>query len=280
MRNLFIILDGVGYDQVVRFRPDGLIARGERTGLQPLTTLLTYSSGIYPSIWSGQYPDQHDVWTDFNRHARPRPALTGPLGVLPGKYFPRKVAYVLLAALAQLGVQRPEYYGVPPHVQRHFGCTPSRYRLLPPIPMPDSRLVSDVMEEQGVSWEYVFCDTLDDAAEMRIRNVAARVDTVIVCFPELDEAGHHLGPLTTAFGGVFRAFDARLARLLTGLEQAWPRVPFFFFSDHGMTPVTQQFDAWSYLEGRGYRLGTDYLGFINSTTIALWAPARAAYRPD
>ncbi|HMA35329.1 MAG TPA: alkaline phosphatase family protein [Chloroflexia bacterium] len=274
MRNLFVILDGVGYDQVTRFRPAGLLERGARTGLEPLTTLLAYSSGIYPSIWSGQYPDQHGIWTDFYRHPRPRPALTGPLGVLPGKYLPRQVAYVLLAALARLGVTRREYHGVPPHVQRQFGSTPSRYRELPPVPMPDSRLVSEVMAEQGVSWEYIFCDRLDEAAATRIRTAAARVDTVIVCFPELDEAGHHLGPMTDAFGAVFRAFDARLAGLLLELERAWPGAPFFFFSDHGMTPVTQQFDVWSYLETRGFRLGADYLGFINSTVMALWPTAK------
>src|SRR5437764_2354139 len=106
MRNLFLILDGVGYDQLVRFEPAGLGARGARTGLVPLATLLAYSSGIYPSIWTGQYPDEHNVWTEFFLRERPRFALTAPLRLLPGKYLPRKAAYVALAALKRLGVDR------------------------------------------------------------------------------------------------------------------------------------------------------------------------------
>src|SRR5439155_607114 len=96
MRNLFVILDGVGYDQLAWFKPDGLTSRAERVGLEPLTTLLAYSSGIYPSIWTGQYPDEHNVWTEFYRREHPRFALTAPLGLVPGKYLPRKIAYVAL----------------------------------------------------------------------------------------------------------------------------------------------------------------------------------------
>jgi hypothetical protein len=44
----------------------------------------------------------------------------------------------------------------------------------------------------------------------------------------------------------------------------------FLFSDHGMTRVTRSFDIWSYLEWCGFRLGKEYLAFINSTVVPLW----------
>jgi hypothetical protein len=270
VHNLVIIIDGLGYDQIARFRPDGLIGRGERNGLVPLTTLLTYSSGIYPSIWSGQYPDEHDVWTEFYRCERPQFALTAPLGLLPGKYLPRKLSYLALGALRRLGVERAEYFGVPPQLQAQFGRAQSRYMLLPPVDMPDAPLISRVIEQRGQTWEYVFCHDLDSGAERRIKTAAERVDTLIVCFASMDEAGHHYGPLSDAFGVQLRAFDARLSRLLADLERASPGVATFLFSDHGMTAVTGQFDAWSYLEARGFRLGRDYTAFINSTLISLW----------
>lgn len=270
MRHLFIVIDGIGYDQIEHFRPAGLIARGERSGLVPLTTLLTYSSGIYPSIWSGQYPDQHLVWTEFFRRSEPRRAVTAPLGRMPGKYLPRKAAYVALAALKRLGMEQPDYAGIPPQIQTYFDRVQSQYWKLPPVPMPSAQLISQKIERSGQTWEYVFCEALDQQAERRIREAAARVDTLLVCFPDMDKAGHELGPMSAAFGQAFHAFDARLAGLIADLEQQWPGAATFLFSDHGMTPVTRQFDAWSYLEQHGFRLGRDYLAFINSTIISLW----------
>jgi hypothetical protein len=270
MRNLVCVIDGVGYDQVTHFMPRGLAQRGERAGLAPLTTLLAYSSGIYPSIWSGQYPDEHNVWTEFYRLDSPGLAITAPLKVIPGKYLPRKMAYVALAALQRMGLQRPEYHAIPPALQSKFGRVDSRYWRLPPVDMPSSPIISRLIEASGHAWEYVFCKSLDGDAERRLREAASRVDTLIVCFAELDEAGHHLGPMSEAFGEVFRRFDSELSQLLEGLEREWSGVSTFLFSDHGMTQVTAQFDAWSYLEARGFRLGRDYLAFINSTLISLW----------
>ncbi|HEU5014607.1 MAG TPA: alkaline phosphatase family protein [Roseiflexaceae bacterium] len=270
MQHLFIVIDGIGYDQIERFQPSGLIERGKRTGLVPLTTLLTYSSGIYPSIWSGQYPDQHLVWTEFFRRPAPRRAVTGPLGLLPGKYLLRKAAYVALAVLKRLGMEQPEYAAIPPQVQSCFDRVQSQYWNLPPVPMPAVPLISQKIERSGQTWEYVFCEALDQRAERRIHDTAARVDTLLVCFPDMDKAGHELGPMSAAFGEAFHAFDARLARLIAELEQRWPDTVTFLCSDHGMTTVTRQFDAWSYLEQRGFRLGHEYLAFINSTIISLW----------
>lgn len=270
MRNLVIVIDGVGYDQVELFKPEGLVARGERTGLEPLTTLLAYSSGIYPSIWTGQYPDEHNVWTEFYRRNKPRFAITTPLGLIPGKYLARKIAYVGLAGLERIGIKRPEYYGIPPHIQSKFGRVNASYSKLPPVPMPNFTPISEVFEREGQTWQYVHLVKFDADAVRRIKDASKQVDNLLVCFAELDEMGHHLGPMSDEFGVVFREFDARLSSLIEELEEASPDVSTFLFSDHGMTTVTEQFDAWSYLETRGLGLGRDYLGFINSTLISLW----------
>ena len=270
MRNIFIVVDGVGFDQVARFMPGGLMRQAERRGLCALDTLLAYSSGIYPSVWSGQYPAEHGVWTEFYRRKRPRPAMNSPLRFLPGKYLPRKAAYLWLAALRKLGVKTTDYFAVAPEVQRYFSRSNADYTRIPPVPMPSSPLISEVIERAGQTWEYVYCHVLDDEAERRIKEAAQRVDVVMVCFPELDEEGHHLGPMSEAFGAVFAAFSRKLDQMLADLEREWPQAGVFLFSDHGMTTVTATFDFWTYLEKGGMKLGRDYLAFINSTIVSLW----------
>lgn len=270
MRNIFIVVDGVGYDQVARFMPGGLLRQAERRGLCAVDTLLAYSSGIYPSIWSGQYPAEHGVWTEFYRRETPRLALSAPLRFLPGKYLPRKAAYLWLAALRKLGVKTTDYFAVAPQAQRYFSRSNANYTRIPPVPMPSATLISQVIEKAGQTWQYVYCPMLDDEAERRIKEAARRVDVVMVCLPELDEEGHHLGPMTEAFGVAFAEFSRKLDHLLAHLEREWPQAGVFLFSDHGMTTVTDAFDFWTYLERRGMKLGRDYLAFINSTIVSLW----------
>jgi hypothetical protein len=261
----------VGYDQVTHFMPEGLARWADRVGLCALDTLLAYSSGIYPSIWSGQSPAEHGVWTEFYRRTPAKLANTSlPLRPLPGKYFPRKVAYVWHGALRKAGVRSTDFFGVPPSIQAHIARSNADYTKLPSVPMPGSPLISKVIEGAGQRWEYVYCPELDEQAERRIKETARRVDHLLICLPELDEAGHHLGPMTDAFGAAFNAFCRKLDGLLTDLEQEWPGAGVFMFSDHGMTPVTRAFDTWTYLEQNGLRLGRDYVAFINSTIMSLW----------
>ncbi len=271
MRNIFVVVDGVGYEQVAHFMPAGLARWAGRLGLCALDTLLAYSSGIYPSIWSGQYPDTHSVWTEFYRreHASAFP-ITAPTALLPGKYLPRKAAFVQLAAMRKLGVKTTDFYAVPTSVQKYFSRSNADYTSIPPVPMPGSPLISDVIEKAGQTWEYVYCSVLNDESERLIKDAASRVDMLMVCLPELDEEGHHLGPMTDAFGVVFAEFARKLDNLLADLEQRWPGSGVFLFSDHGMTPVNGAFDFWTYLEEHGFKLGSDYLAFLNSTIASIW----------
>jgi hypothetical protein len=270
VKTIVVIIDGLGYDQVVRFAPRGLMSRAEQTGLAPLTTLLTYSSGIYPSIWTGRYPDEHDIWTEFYRRETPNLSPIAPLGLIPGKYVPRQLGYLALGALRRAGADRGAYYGIPPLLQGHFGRSHSQYWKLPPVEMRESSLISRVIESRGDTWEYVFCDALDDESTTRIRAAANRVDHLFVCFAEVDKAGHEYGPMTSRFGAELATFDERLERLLVAMEQQNPDAAIMMFSDHGMTSVTRAFDMWTFLERHGFKIGRDYLAFINSTIASLW----------
>ena len=75
-----------------------------------------------------------------------------------------------------------------------------------------------------------------------------------------------------------RPLAAPIAEIERFLEQAWeiarsrsPQPEMMLFSDHGMTDVAETFDLFARLEG--FRLGIDYVVFMDSTFARFWFPS-------
>jgi hypothetical protein len=270
MKNLFIILDGLGYDQLMKFRPKNLIERGKKSGITSLETLLAYSSGIYPSIWTGLYPDQTNFWTEFIYQEKPQFSILSSFGFLPGKYFSRKVAFVFSSLFEKMGFKVRGHFGIPSAIQGYFTRLPVSYQSLPPVDLPFSELISDVYSRKGKKIEYWHCETLSTNSLKDVFQNVGEADTAIVCIAETDHAGHLLGPMSEAYQSFLYNLDERLAQLIDQVEAKWPEVQIYIFSDHGMTAVQQSFDVWTYLEQHGFHLGQEYIAFINSTITSLW----------
>jgi hypothetical protein len=270
MKNLFIILDGLGYDQLMNFKPKNLMELGNKTGLTSLDTLLAYSSGIYPSIWTGLYPDQTNFWTEFIFQEKPYLSLLSLFVLLPGKYFSRKVAYVFSSLFERVGIKIRGHFGIPPAIQGNFIQQSVNYQQLPPVDLPFPELISEVYLRKGKKIDYLHCETLSKNNWRDVFQKIEIADTTIVCIAETDHAGHLLGPMSDAYQAFLDNLDERLSQLINQVEAKWPGIQIYIFSDHGMTSVQQSFDVWTYLEKHGYRLGQEYIAFLNSTIASFW----------
>jgi hypothetical protein len=270
MRNLLILVDGLGYDQVMVHNPPGLSKYGRRLGIAPIRTLLSFSSGIYCSIWSGLYPDEHGVWTEYYRSPDDRFHVSSLFRPLPGKYLPRLFSYLLVSGLNRLGWNGTENFAIPPNLQSCFRRVGSDYRLFPPVQVHPTKDFAMRLEKSRHAWKYLYCDPLDRAAEMIIQQAAEVVDTLILVLPEMDHTGHVFEPAGGEYRRRLMDFDRRLTAMIQSLERAGFHFHLFLFSDHGMTTVERAFDIWTYLEKGGFWLGGEYLAFIHSTVVSLW----------
>ncbi len=270
MRNFVIILDGVGYDQIQTLQPPVLTALARRLGIVPVQSLLSFSSGIYCTFWSGKHLEEHGVWTEFFLRPGSGFQITSILRPIPGKFLPRALAYFLLMGISRIGWKGTEHFAIPPRLQRYFGRTGSNYHRMPPVPLETSQDFSLRLAEKNSTWKYVYGDPLNEQSGSEVLRSADDTETLIVCLPELDHAGHVWGPESDTYRRAFLDFDRRLGSLLRSLDSTGCAFRLFVFSDHGMNRIIRSFDFWSYLEQSGFRLGEDYLAFINSTIVPLW----------
>ena len=77
MKHLILLVDALGYDSITEKKMPQLYAIFRESYFGPLKTLLGYSNGIIPSIFSGKYQDEHGIWGVFKMSSTTSP-FDGP----------------------------------------------------------------------------------------------------------------------------------------------------------------------------------------------------------
>ncbi len=241
---------------------------------RPLETLLGYSSTVMPAIVSGRKPSETGMWTEYyfepqkpsllqRFFSRPRTAPLRPLV---------DIARLILFRITRLyGYSAEHRLRLPLSVSHLFARHPIRYDEFPPIALPVPTL-ADVFRERGLSHEFRYIkDGLDHGAELA--NLRAKMDEVDVFFfynPTLDGTGHAVGASAQALSRPIEAIDGFLRDVRSAIEESGEEAEMMLFSDHGMTTVESTFDLFARLTD--FKLGRDYVVFMDSTFARFWFP--------
>src|SRR5690348_1254964 len=62
MKHLILEIDALGYSKITEQYTPRLYNLFQNGAFRNVKTLLGYSSAIAPSIFSGKYPEEHNVW--------------------------------------------------------------------------------------------------------------------------------------------------------------------------------------------------------------------------
>ncbi len=242
---------------------------------RPLRTLLGYSSTVMPAIVSGHLPRETGIWTEYffdprdpsalQRFAsRPRTALLRPLIDL--------WRLVWFRITRKLGYSAEHRLRLPLEISHLFSRHAIRYDEFPPIALPVPTL-ADLFSERGLRYEFRYIKGGLREEEL-LSHVRERIDDVDVFFfydPALDGGGHAVGASAEALRGPIDEIERFLERAWKIAEAHSGEAEMMLFSDHGMTDVDATFDLFARLEG--FRLGHDYLVFMDSTFARFWFPS-------
>jgi hypothetical protein len=269
----------------------GFELAGRTPGLAPglphrrrLETILGFSSGALPTLFTGRRPSEHGRWLMYRRAAGATPFA----GFEWLRMAPRRVQRSWRVGRALHGLVRRrgvrgyfDLYDVPRPLLAEFDLA-ERDDIFAPGGLPVDSLW-DALARRGarrVSWDWRTPETANFAALER--HVAGADGDFLFCYTAgLDAALHREG----SGGPGVRAWLARLAALIDRLEAAGARrgePPWIYLlSDHGMVDVTRTVDVMGRLAGLAVRWPGDYLAFFDSTMARFWwrnAAAREAVR--
>jgi len=230
----------------------------ERTfpSVVPLRSMLGYSAGIMPSIWTSSYPHDHGYWAEW---------------VLKSDYVPRLLrirrTQWIMRCLFLYGVKTGMLFltnrsslnpALPTAITKVFSCR--NFDVTTPFILKAPPSLFWILQEYDIRYRYCCCRKIEDLVLPKDE----RTDIIIYHLGELDGLGHSLGPKS----------DQLVHRILTLLDRvdalAKKADGLCLFSDHGMFPIKRRIDLLAVLETLSPKLGLDYLVFLDATMARFW----------
>lgn len=246
-----------------------------------LETILGFSSGALPTLFTGRAPAEHGRWLMYRRRSGDSPFA----GFEWLRFLPERVrqggrlSRRLTRLVAGRGVRGYFHlYEVPRALLARFDL-PERADVFAPGGLPVDSLW-DSLARRGVSWRGWNWRTpeAENFAALE-RCVAEGDERLLFCYTaDLDALLHHEGSRGAGVRARLERYDALLARLTAAARARGEALGIYLLSDHGMVDVTGTLDVAGALAELPFRWPQDYLVFLDSTMARFWWSGDAARR--
>jgi hypothetical protein len=248
----------------------------------PLETVLGYSGGALPTLFSGKMPCEHGHWTMYHRDPARSPfRVYGPLLWLAraaGRdgYVRRFVERTLPSFSSVKGYFK--LYDVPLSLLPQFDFAEKK-DIFSAGGLGDVTSIFDVFYRTGVDHKVWTWRTPE---EENFRQATAalesrEVQAVFIYTAELDAAMHDEGVFSGRARSKLKEQEERIRGLYRVARENYEEVSLQVFSDHGMLDVTEGHDLTGYLQSSlGLTAPADYLAFYDSTIARFWGIKQGA----
>jgi hypothetical protein len=273
---VILMVDALGFEFARQARDFAPMLHERRR----LDTVLGFSSGALPTVFTGRMPADHGRFLMYRR------ALGGSpfAGFEAFAWLPRRVRHSwrvgqwLHRLVERRGVRGYfQLYDVPRHLLPAFDL-PERGDIFEAGGDLGASLWEDFtragLRWSGRNWRTPQAENLDWVR----RRLKEGDEDLLFCYTaDLDAALHREGSSGAAPCRLLDTYDAWLRNLKDACrpgEELW----LYLVSDHGMVDVDRHIDVMGRLEGLTARWPRDYLAFFDSTMARFWwrsAGARA-----
>ncbi|BDU51133.1 alkaline phosphatase family protein [Haliovirga abyssi] len=276
-KTLIIMIDAVRPDYISKEYTPFLYELKEKNTFLKLHTLLGYSSGIHPSIYTGCYQDKTGKFVVFYKDEENSIfKWTKFLKLIPTDFL-RKYAIAFMKV--------PYYY------------TPKKYKKFLPkffretvIKVPPSipldilpyfnmgnkgnklKTLYDYLDENSVSYESyattknTYFENVTSLEELKISDKT--VDSFYIYEP--DGYGHKYGANSKEIKELMSKIDKKVKSLYKEALEKFKDVNLFIFSDHGMYNVEKFVDIQTPLKKAGLEQPRDFIAFFDTTFARFW----------
>jgi len=238
-----------------------------------LDTILGFSSGALPTIFTGRMPAEHGRWLMYRRRSGDSPFA----GFEWLRFLPERISQSgrVSRRLSRLVTSRGVHgyfhlYEVPRALLARFDL-PERDDIFAPRGLPGDSLW-DSLEKRGVAWRGWNWRTAEAenfaALESRL---ASGDERLLFCYTaDLDALLHREGSRGAGVRARLERYDTLVDRLVTAASARHEDLWIYLLSDHGMVDVTAPLDVAAALAALPFRWPEDYLVFLDSTMARFW----------
>lgn len=248
----------------------------QQGSLYRVKTLLGYSNAIVPSIFSGRYPSEHNVWAIFKMSPKTSPFRVPkiiPKSIIDkssiARYFINKNVFNTCKKRGLL----PGYFetiNIPLRLLKYFDVSMKKH-ITEPNSLDGTATLFDLMRQKGIPFEYVGYPWYEETKQIfdQITKLIMKTNVVVGYVGEVDHNGHKSGVHSKKFLEQLKSFDELCAEFLRNIMQK-EKVGITIFSDHGMEDVNGTVNLQNILNSTDLKIEKDYLLFLDSTIARFW----------
>ncbi len=250
-----------------------IAGRGQTSTLAPMFAF----RGIEASIFTGLYPCDHKVWTEFKLRQPIRDTnsnmsnrLLSFLDAMPGETAKRASRYMLQTVLRREAVQMANL--IPPQALDLF--EPSvKSKMCDAGAVGGTRTFFDVLRSARLRFRWI------EQSAIRRQNILGQVRNAVKGEPSVfyfvrmgnyDSLGHEYGPRGKQMGEALVRLDKTVEKMVRLFDDELKDPCFLILSAHGMSAVTHCLDLWSLLSAHDVRMPRDCIVFLDSTMARFW----------
>jgi hypothetical protein len=246
-----------------------------------IDTILGFSSGALPTLFTGKMPAEHGRWLMFRRARGGSPFA----GFQWTRWLPPRIqrsgtlSRTLTRTVERRGVRGYFHlYDVPRWLLPEFDLA-ERDDVFAPGGLPVESLW-DSLERRRLGWRGWNWRTPESQSLIELeRRVEGGEEAVLVCYTAgLDALLHREGSTGAGVRERLGLYGASLERLARGRAAAQGGLWIYLLSDHGMVDVRSTVDVMGRLEALPVRWPGDYLAFFDSTMARFWFRGEEARR--
>jgi Type I phosphodiesterase / nucleotide pyrophosphatase len=278
VRAVLLVVDALGWELA-----DGApgFARTLRNRRR-LDTVLGFSTGALPTLFTGRMPGEHGRWVMYRRGD----ATSCFRGFGALRWLPRRareswrVGRMLHRLVQGRGVHGYfQLYEVPRPLLERFDL-PERGDIFAPGGLPMDSLW-DSVTRRGLPWARWDWRTResDAMADLERRLTEGPERLLVLYTADLDALLHREGSGGTGVRERLARYSTWLDRLTTLAAGRGDTLWLYLVSDHGMVDVTRHADVMARLGPIAPRMPRDYLAFFDSTMARFWWKEPAAREP-
>ncbi|MBI4170693.1 MAG: alkaline phosphatase family protein [Candidatus Aenigmarchaeota archaeon] len=278
-KTIAILIDGVNPRQMKAGMPF-ITAFAKKHCYASIVSMLGYSIGIHPSIWSGKYQDEHGMFTTFYYDPEHSPfTWTRLLKCFPTHFIRKNV----------LAMMKAPYFLLPGGKMLTPKFIKNRVVPLPPaipidvapyfsnnLPEPKGTLF-ELLDKKGITYSKQ-SDSEGYFGEYRTLEDMTLTDSDIDFYYlyRSDELGHIHGPYSVQVMNYLQKADNKIKELLENARRLHSKIHFMLFSDHGMCEVKNFINIQKILSVTKLKNGRDYIAFYDSTMARFWPATEEA----
>lgn len=273
-KTLIIFIDALRPNYINKTNTPHLYNLKKENTYLNLISLLGYSSGIHPTIWTGKYQEKHGKFLVYSYDPKNSPFKW--MSIL--KYCPEKIKQYIIGSL------KAPYYLLP----INKGLYPKWYKKkILPTPASIEPKYAKYFKIEDYNYDLTFFNILkkenipyssqpdyynENYGEgVGLKNWKVTNKALDYYFSyDLDGFGHYPGPNSNELKKALKNIDTKIGELINTSKKKYKDFNFFIFSDHGMEEITQTINVKNHLKKINLKPEKDYIIFYDSTMVRFW----------